>query len=805
MKKLKALTRVLVVAMLATSLIFATSCGKKSTSSNPAPAGETATLQTTLEAMNTLGELDGSYSGTNAAIGFPERTTRDGDGFETYPIGYGEGTTGGRGATSENIYECATGLEVLAALEQIRNKQASNADLKSIIKITAEITQANTTAKENPTDSELVYQIVVTSINNLSLIGANENAVFNGVGVNFKTCDNIIVQNLTIHHPSNVLKNEKDCLEFNTCNYVWVDHCEIFNDYPSNSSEKDYYDGLIDVKNYSSHVTVSYNYLHDGWKTSLVGSGPDDVVETRTITYHHNIFRDLSSRIPAIRGGYGHVYNNYYENIVGSCVNSRIEANVYVENNVFVNAKKPVCAEEETILGYYNISDGNIYENCKNWVRPQNTSTYTPSYRYTLDSAEGLKAYLDKTVGVNKVDVATACAVDESVVENYEVAENLLVDRAIDELPEITLSNDCLQRLLYLSTTVLDMNDETKAKLQNIDKLQTAVESYIDTFVKDLNQRIASINFSENFAENAISYLKALSDYQKAGDYIKNKITTKTTLDNLTAEYNSVFVTRFNAQVSALQNATSGDLENILNLLTLYGMQSDEVKSSLNYAGLSGAKTQSEGHVAAENFEGLCSSLPTFGAITHSDCQTILTAVKAYNALGETERSYVGAETLAKFNEIFNWLKTSTRKMDISGITEKKISTESAVAGDVNLSKNMEVLLSDVSANFDGTTYESAAYISGYGNKGTKSIWFSVYSDSDVEVVLSSIGGACKFIIADQNGNIVTTVTTSDENVTKLVISGLEIGEYRFYTAAADETYVATKAYVYDFRIVPKK
>lgn len=786
-----------------TSDVFDYSANTSATNSNEpiVEPGESAQASyPELYAMYKISDLDGSYNGTNKEIGFFKTETRTNNTFTTYPIGYGEGTTGGRGATAENIYECSTGLEVLSALEGIKTKQATNAELKSIIKITGEITQANSTAIENPTNNQLVFQIVPNSINNLTIIGVNQNAIFNGVGINFKSCDNIIVQNLTIHHPSQVLKNEKDCLEFNECNYVWVDHCELYNDAPTSSGEKDYYDGLIDVKNQSSHVTISYNYIHDAWKTSLVGSGPDDLCETRTISYHHNIFQNVNSRVPAIRSGYGHIYNNYYKDIKSSGANCRIEADVYIENNIFENCKKPICADEDSIKGFYNISN-NVFTSCSS-VPTSSTTDFTPSYLYILDGTENLKTYLNATVGVNKIDVATQCAMDDGYNKKYVIDENLLIDRAIDELPTISLNNDSLQRLLYLSKSVLFASDEAVSKLTNLSKLVTAVNNYINLYTSDLNQRISAINFNANFSKNALEYLKAVSEYEKATDLVKNKITAKSTLDSLTSDYNQNFTTYFNAQVDALKNATKESMSDIEGLLSLYDKKDSAVQQTLKYQELQDAYILSKAHIVASEFEALVTLLPSATNIAHSDSTNILNAVEKFNALTEKQYSLVSASSISKFSEVYNKVAVSVRKMDVSGITEKKVSTESAKAGDVNLSKNMEVW--DTTTTFEGKSYTKTAYISGYGNKGTKSIWFTVYSPCDITIVLNTIDGAGKFVIADKNGNVLKNFTTENAEVTKITISDLALGEYRLYTAMPDGTYTATKAYIYDFIITPK-
>jgi pectate lyase len=41
----------------------------------------------------------------------------------------------------------------------------------------------------------------------------------------------------------------------------------------------------------------------------------------RKITYHHNRFENIESRLPLVRGGQAHVFNNYYKGINSTALN----------------------------------------------------------------------------------------------------------------------------------------------------------------------------------------------------------------------------------------------------------------------------------------------------------------------------------------------------------------------------------------------------------------------------------------------------------------------------------------------------
>jgi pectate lyase len=98
--------------------------------------------------------------------------------------------------------------------------------------------------------------------------------------------------------------------------HIWIDHNELWSD---RAHDIDYYDGLIDITHATDFVTVSWNILHDRWKTSLIGHDDDNAAEDTghlTVTYHHNYWYNLDARGPSIRFGTDHVYDNHYANSV---------------------------------------------------------------------------------------------------------------------------------------------------------------------------------------------------------------------------------------------------------------------------------------------------------------------------------------------------------------------------------------------------------------------------------------------------------------------------------------------------------
>jgi pectate lyase len=179
-------------------------------------------------------------------------------------------------------------------------------------------------------------QIKINS--NKSIIGVGSTAFLSGVGLNIASQNNIIIQNLKITlvgttTPSSV--NVGDCIGISgTSKNLWIDHCEFYSEDPSLQTDKDKYDGLIDVKGQCGFITLSWNYLHDHHKGGLVGSSDEDLFDDRMITMHHNYYNKVLLRIPMYRGSVGHFFNNY---IVGATDATEIRANtcLRVEKNYY--------------------------------------------------------------------------------------------------------------------------------------------------------------------------------------------------------------------------------------------------------------------------------------------------------------------------------------------------------------------------------------------------------------------------------------------------------------------------------------
>ena len=108
-------------------------------------------------------------------------------------------------------------------------------------------------------------------------------------------------------------------------------------------SRKDCYDELVSGKDEIDNVTVSYNYLHDSWKTSLWGSRDSNACDRR-ITFLGNHWQNVNSGLPLFRFGQTHVANNYYENVLDAAINSRMGTRIRIDGNYFESLHNPIVS-----------------------------------------------------------------------------------------------------------------------------------------------------------------------------------------------------------------------------------------------------------------------------------------------------------------------------------------------------------------------------------------------------------------------------------------------------------------------------
>lgn len=338
-------------------------------------------------------------------------------------------------------------------------KQYVESDLPYTILITKEFTTGVATfvdetgsivdASANDARST-TFGAILKVKSNKTLLGVGDQAFFNRIGLVIQCQSNIIIRNIkftmtdvpaTRDGEYKILDTDgvttvgdPDCIGIQAdaesipeaqriSQHIWVDHCEFYNE--AEAYHKDRYDGLLDTKNNVQNMTISWCVFHDHSKAMLSGKGNSDEYN-RTVTYHHNWFHNIyGSRLPLLRFGQHHYYNNLMENCSGDGLNLRIETNAYIEGCYFLNCKTPVfgkASEKGQALliddifsgcsklpaGCTNL-DGAKFEYLKADNEFERACNFTPSelYDYMADAAENVPDMVRQWAGVGKLATET--------------------------------------------------------------------------------------------------------------------------------------------------------------------------------------------------------------------------------------------------------------------------------------------------------------------------------------------------------------------------------------------------------------
>src|SRR6478609_5927899 len=319
--------------------------------------------------------------------------------------GFGQDVTGGEGGS---VVTARTGTEIHKAI-----CDRADEDTPLTILVDGTITPGNT-SKQSGSCSTADGVIELKEIENISLVGVGTRGVLDQVGIHIRASSNIIIQNLTI---KNVRKENTDTpsnggdaigMESDVSD-IWIDRNLIF----GSTTEGEEHDGLIDMKDHTTDVTISCNHLHTGGRGGLVASSDSGTDGSTRITWHHNWYDNLTSRTHLVREAHGHFYNNYYSGIHSTGINSRNGATLLVEGNYFTESRNPLGTFFYTENpGVWEVHD-NHFTSSVEWEavddeipagpNVQSTGSVSVPYQYTLDPAQDVPAIVMNSVGVGKL------------------------------------------------------------------------------------------------------------------------------------------------------------------------------------------------------------------------------------------------------------------------------------------------------------------------------------------------------------------------------------------------------------------
>lgn len=321
-------------------------------------------------------------------------------------IGYADvsgTTTGGAGGT----------VDTVTTLAQLETAAESSG---------AKVIYVSGTISSSADPSPIIF---VTS--NKSIIGL-EGSLVSGVCFSMygSSVSNVIIRNMRM---CNTLRNTIIDIKEGS-HHIWVDHNELWTD---RDHGWDYYDGLCDVTNASSYVTISWNKFHDNHIPVLIGSHDartSDIGYLKT-TLHHNYFYNCTERQPSVRFGTVHTFNNYHNGGGANSysVGSTMDAVVRTDNNYFENISTPIRTDYNSAPGYVSGASTNYFApSCGSNVITTTASTWTPSeYSYSSYVTSTSQAKTDAMAGAGPI-YTTSSPTNVYQAENGTLAGSAVVE-----------------------------------------------------------------------------------------------------------------------------------------------------------------------------------------------------------------------------------------------------------------------------------------------------------------------------------------------------------------------------------------
>ena len=264
------------------------------------------------------------------------------------PIGFAcveKTPTGGAGGANR----------VVTTASELGNALKSTEALTIYIKGVVEVTSMIKVQARNKT---------ILGLSGSALTNPNRTAKGSGILYFREGSDNLILRNITFKSAGayDVDGNDNLCIDGTT--NIWVDHCDF----------QDGVDGNFDAKNASDNIAVTWCKFHYLLEPQAGGSGgSDDHRFTNLWGGSDNHTQDRGhlrttfqycwwgegcrERMPRVRYGQIHLVNCLYDSSVANyCIGVGLEANILVEESVFIGMKKPYECKSDKDTGVINFT-----------------------------------------------------------------------------------------------------------------------------------------------------------------------------------------------------------------------------------------------------------------------------------------------------------------------------------------------------------------------------------------------------------------------------------------------------------------
>ncbi len=255
----------------------------------------------------------------------------------------------------------------------------------------------------------------------------------------------------------------------------WIHNNEFYGPSISSPAESDKSegDGSCDFKR-GQYLTVSYNYFEGCHKTNLVGSA--DYSLQFNLTYHHNYWYMCKARGPLTRRANVHMYNNVFYGQTDYAMNTRADAYIYSEYNLFYACKSPQAVEGGAIKSYNDSISSVIWNKGSQATVVTDKSTRVSNncqfsarnINYSNFDTDSTQSYIPSNDYYLQEDVTEARKV---IYARCGVQKNTLIDPSTVSMSDISYVNEVIK-----NATVHDLS--VPSTTTNIGKISKNIYAF---------------------------------------------------------------------------------------------------------------------------------------------------------------------------------------------------------------------------------------------------------------------------------------------------------------------------------------
>jgi hypothetical protein len=250
---------------------------------------------------------------------------------------------------------------------------------------------------------------------------------------------------------------------------VFIHRCDFF----------DGADGNLDIVRASDYVTVSWCKFYYVNQTShkntiLLGNSDNATGDEGKlhVTLHHNWFAEgCNSRMPRVRYGHVHIYNNYYSCAGNNyCIGTGYKCHIRVENTYFDNINDPWDDLGGLSSGGEMGWDNLIFEGCSQPTYIANSYPVFPiPYSYSMDQVSDVKSVVragaGNVFGAASGNLPTVSITSPTDSDQFPAGSNIIIEA------DASVSDDTIAGVKFYCDTLLyeDTTEPYSYTWENVD------------------------------------------------------------------------------------------------------------------------------------------------------------------------------------------------------------------------------------------------------------------------------------------------------------------------------------------------